>query len=712
MIKIFLLVTLLISTHCFCQEEETPLLNEVIVDLCQPVFSDGVLTTENGGIISAPNLRIQATHITYTNKKLEDFPVSSIIAEGDLIIEFSDYVFVGERLEYDLINHCGIIHNGKTMIEPWFFGGKTIFLLEDGTYTIHDAYATTSSNIHPDWMISSDIATISDDHELYAKNAKFKILNLPVFWIPSFTTNLDSIFDSPIHYDVKWGSRQGHRIETAYEIFSWNNFKTFMRLDYRLKRGLGGGFETFYRSPDRKTSFNSVSYVARDSSIIHPGQRFRYIFQGVGDSLLMDDKVSIHLVYDKISDIDMPTDYYDSGLELKTAGPTELLIRRQEDSWIANLNTRVRVNNFQTIKQELPSFETTLHPYDIAKTGIINDTVFKASYLDLVYGNNQLYDHDYGSTRFELSPLFYKNFRLGEFNATPEAGCVAIMYGNSPGSSVKYLTLGKFGLNVNTDFYRYFNNHKHVITPYVNYNFFTAPTVSPNHHYIFDIDDGWYRLDMMRFGFSQSFYRKLDNGFITRPFYADIYANTFFDTHTFPQVIPKAYADAIFNTFSFLQHSIHTCWNFNQNELDYYNVRTEWTVNADIAVSVEYRHRSPFDWRKVDHTNFILDSYRTVEQMRHSQLSDRRDTVLFHLFCRFHPCWAFQVESRHGWNREFEPSYNEFEIDLLGNLPSAWNFKLSYQHREDDDRLSVSMSIGLKRPDFLQCCPNAPLLGF
>jgi hypothetical protein len=148
------------------------------------------------------------------------------------------------------------------------------------------------------------------------------------------------------------------------------------------------------------------------------------------------------------------------------------------------------------------------------------------------------------------------------------------------------------------------------------------------------------------------------------------------------------------------------------NELDHYNVRTEWTYSPNFALAVEYRHRSSYDWRKADHTNFILDSFRTIQELRDSQLSDRRDTLLLHMFYRFHPSWAFEFKSRSGWNRILEPSYNEFEIDLLGTLRSAWNFKLSYQHKEDDDRISVYMTIGIQRPDCATPWRPAPYLGF
>nr|HEV8052604.1 hypothetical protein [Parachlamydiaceae bacterium] len=682
------------------------------VDLRNPSYSDGVLTTTCGGVLTGPDIRIQAMNITYTKKTIEGKTVYEVIAEGKLQIEFGEYVFVGDRLDYDFTSKSGVIYNGRTMVEPWFFGGEYIYLQPDSSYHIFNAFITTSPSDRPDILITSDEANLCEGRFLTARNVKFKLFDVPLFWIPSFNADLDSIFDSPIRYSVKWGSRQGHRFSMAYELFSWRRWKTFLRLDYRIKRGLGGGVETYYSSLDEKTTFESINYVARDSSIIHPKQRFRYRFQGIGNSLLLDEKISVHLSYDKISDIDMPTDYNDRGLELDTAGRTELLMRRQEDAWISNFITRVRINAFQTLKQELPTFETSWRPFNLANTGIVADNVLKVSYLDFVYGNNQLYHHGYSSSRIELAPLFYRHFKVGQVNVTPEAGGVLIAYSNSPGNSAKYLTLGKFSCNINTDIWRYYNHQKHVITPYVQYDYFTCPTVSPNDHYIFDIEDGWYRLDMMQFGVAQSLYNKQCNGLINRSVYANLYANAFFDTHTFPQVIPKVYADVVFNSFSYLRHSFNTAWNFNQNLLDFFNVRTDWTVNADIAMAIEYRHRSSFDWRKADHTNFIIDSFRSVSRLRHSQLSDRRDTLLFHIFYRFHPCWAFEFESRHGWNRLTEPSYNEFEIDLLGRLPSALNFKLSYQHREDDDRLSVYMSIGMKRPDFGSPCNIVPFLGF
>ena len=41
--------------------------------------------------------------------------------------------------------------------------------------------------------------------------------------------------------------------------------------------------------------------------------------------------------------------------------------------------------------------------------------------------------------------------------------------------------------------------------------------------------------------------------------------------------------------------------------MDYYNYRTEWSWNEDLAFGFEFRHRSRYNWRKADRDNFFLE---------------------------------------------------------------------------------------------------------
>lgn len=711
---------LLLLTLCLMHDHATAMPDDlftkgVTVDLRNPEFSDNVLRTTCGGVVQGPDIRVQAQNIVYTRKIIDGTPVFTIEAEGDLMLEIGEYIFVGTRLDYDFQKRSGILYEGRTAAEPWFFGGEEIHLRCDGSYLIYNGFLSTSENRTADWQITCEKASLVDRQYVAAKNVQFRIAHFPIFWIPSFKMDFDSIFDAPIRFWGEWGGRQGTRGGLAYEIFSWRRWKTSLLLDYRIKRGPGGGFETSYKSEDHREILETVNYIARDSAVTMPHERTRYRFQGIYSNLLLDDRVSVDLTWDKLSDKDMATDFKDNGLELDVAGRTQLLIRSQEDSWITNFLTRIRANNFQTVKQELPTLETTWRPVQLGSTGIITDNRIKLSYLDFEYANKLANVHDYNSGRVEVFNNFYRPVVFKNLTLLPEAGSEFIYYNNSPQKRQRWLVTGLFGCEALTTLYRTCGHYKHVIQPYAKYSYFTSPTASPHDHYIFDIDDGWYRLNTLRVGCRNNLYMKNDAGCIHRLIGADLYTNAFFNTPTIGQTIPRVNADLTVNSLPTLRHTFGTAWNFEHGELDYFNVRTDWTVNQDFAVAAEYRHRGPFDWRKVDYDNYILDSYRSEKELRRSQLSDRRDTFLIDLFYRFHHSLAVAFEARHGWRRQREPSYTEYEVDLLATLKSAWNIKLSYQHKECDrrqDRIAIYFTIGLRRPDQQKCENIVPCLEF
>ncbi|WP_068468397.1 LPS-assembly protein LptD [Candidatus Protochlamydia phocaeensis] len=691
--------------HALCSAQEIAKLMEegfaegITVDLREPLYSDGVLTTEKGGVITAPHLRIQALNLRYTRKVVDNQPVLTIEAEDQLILEFGDYVFVGKKLFYDFQKKEGVIFEGRTAAEPWFFGGEKIELHPDGSYLIYEGYVTTSEKDIPEWGIYSHRVLVEKEKYLKANQVQIRLHRYPILWIPSLTANLDSIFDSPIKYRFRWGGRQGPRFGLTYEIFSWERWKTFVRFDYRLTRGPGGGIETRYRSLDHKTEFQSINYLAKDSSLLDTHEKCRFRFEGMFKTRFDNDKTNVLLTYDKISDRDMPSSYYDRDFDFDTSERTQLLIRHQEEHWIGSFYSRVRVNGFQTVKQELPTLNLSLKPLDIPQTGIIFENWANVSYLNFKYSKHLIDVHDYDSTRIEYQPTLYRPFPIGPMTFTPEVGAVSIFYGNSPCHQSQWLALGMIGCNARTQLYRYYKNIKHVIEPYSSYRYYSSPTSSPKEHYIFDISDGWTRLNMLTFGVKNSLYAKKADSCASRVFFSNIYAHAFFDEKTFRQSIPRVYSQFIFSSLPTVKHTLNMAWNIEHHQLDYFNFRSEWTLSADFALAAEYRHRSAYSWRKVDPENFFLDVYRKEGVLRHSPLSDRRDTLLVHFFYRFHPNWACEFSSRQGWNRWREPSYLEYEIDLLTTLQTAWHLKLSFQHQENDNRLVMYVNVGLKRPD-------------
>lgn len=709
------------ASPLFCAENEG-----ITVDLRSPEFSEGTLKTECGGVISTEGIRIQGRKILYIRKVDDGQTTCKLEAEEDILIEYGDYLFIGKRIEYDFEAKTGIIYEGKTAVEPWFFGGEKIFLHADGSYTIYNSFLTTSENCKMEWKLTADQTTLYPNQDLKSTNFKFKYYDIPLMWLPSLKVNLNYVFDFPLRYSARWGGRQGPRVEFMYEVFAWKRWKTFIKFDYRLTRGPGFGLESYYKSEDHRETFESINYIARDSSVDNPNERTRYRFQGIYANSFFDEKVTLRLTYDKLSDKNMATDYSDSGLNLEYPGATALLVRRQSDSWIANLMTTVRLNNFQTMKQELPSIEISWKPYNLGQTPFVSKQLVKMSYLNFVYAkhiHNQN-QQDHASSRIQYTQQLYRSYRISSLVLTPEIGGTVIYYGNLPGKNDyknapeendRWLAMGIFKLNAKAPFYKEHGLFTHTLTPYARYEYYTFPTSRPKEHYIFDIDDGLYELQMLRFGLQQTFYVKNQHSLLYRPLKIDFYANAFINNKSYSTPLPKVYGYVDFYSTPWLKHTLDTAWDFEHGMLDHFNIRTACTFSPNMALTAEYRHRDVYDFRKADHTNFMLDAYKSPNKLKKGccQLSDKRDTLLFDLFYRFHPLWALELQTRYGWNRKHQPNYTEFEIDLIGKPHAAWQVKFSYQHRENDrHRFTVYFNMGTLQPDSWKCDHLIPLSEF
>ncbi len=674
----------------------------ITVDLRNPTYAGGILWTEEGGVVQSPQIRVQAEKIYLTQTKGEnDKPAVSVVADGSIIVSFGPYLFVGDRVEYDFANKEGVIYNGRCAVEPWYFGGREIYLIGEEKIHIVDGYVTTSESEDPDWEIRYSNNIITCHRIMTAWGVEFHFFRWPIFWLPKLQVNLDWIFDSPIRYRVRWGGKQGMRLGMKYMVFDWNNLTTFLRFDYRVQRGPGGGIETHFNSPAKDHWFHSVSYIANDSSINDPSQQTRYRLEGIYHNEWDLGRTSLDLSYDYLSDKEMPTDYADNGLRIDAAQRTQLNLRRQEGQYVVgNFFTRVRINDFQTVKQELPSVETIFHPFSVLQTGTLSENKFKMGYFDFKYASDEEDVSDFNAWRCQFFHRLYRPFKLNKLTVTPQAQAIAILYGSSPQQDVKWLSLLSLGGEAKTNFYRIYKCFKHVVEPYILYQHLTNPTIDPDEHFIFDISDGWFDLNALRFGTRNIIYIKPDGAVISPYLSLDLYSYAFQNTTTILSSIPKVYLDVEWQPNYYLKHVFTSAWDNERNAINFLNYRIEATINEYAAFSCEYRQRSSFWWRKAQPDNFILDFFRSEQELRDSLVSDRRNTLLGHIYARLDPNWAANFMIRYGWNRLDEPSYLEYETDLIFNLRASWNARISYQKKEGENRLTFYFNLGGQKPRY------------
>lgn len=667
----------------------------ITIDLREPVYAAGILVTERGGVITAPEMRIQAQSLCYTYRPHEIPSVWSLVASDDLLVEFGCYRFTGKTLVYDFQTKEGVLIEGRSMIEPWHFGGKQLELRSDGTILLYEGYMTTSERDPPIWGIRAACMEMGPDRHIKAQQVFFQAARHTLFWLPSLRMHVDSILDHPIRYRFRWGGRQGPRIGLTYEVFAWKEWKTFFRFDYRLTRGPGGGVETRYRSLDRMTECETVSYLAKDSPIIHRNEKNRYRFEGRFRKIMHEGKTELSGSYDKISDREMPANYRDHDFDFDLSEPTELCLIRKEEWGILQGYARVRLNQFQTIKEELPTLSFHVKPIIFSQIKMIWENQGSCSFLNFKYSKSLTHAHSYHSPRIEYAPALYFPLKCKWLTLTPRLEGHTIFYGNSPTRVGHLLLIGRGSVSMRSHLYRRYRNHKHVMIPYLNYEYDSAPTASPSQHFIFDIADGWTFLHRLSFGCSNIFYSKKENGEINRPFSLDLYADAFFNMHTIKRSIPRIYGLLHWFPLPIMYHTIDMGWNLERADWDHLAFRSEWTISEACALSLEYRFRDPFCWRKLDRNNFFVDAFHSEERLRHSLLSDQRKTLLLRFFYTFYPNWSLKVSTRQGWHRLHEPRYLEYEVELLTAIQTAWHLRFSFQHQEDENRAAVYLTIGL-----------------
>lgn len=696
--SVFLLASLCPQTDICAETITENSSSPITIDLRNPIYKNGVLYTSEGGVVQGKDLRIQAREIEYTKKKEEGKEIHRIEAEGNLMIQYKGKVFTGEELHYDFIENRGVVYEGKTFSSLWYVKGEKIELYPDGSYEVENASITASENKESSWdLYASKINALG--HDLFiGKNIQFRLFQVPTFWLPYLKLNLKKSGQDPIiRYTVNWDKKQGPRAAIRCQLYSWRDFSLFGRVEYRWSTGWGGAIETEYFPPESKTSFVTRNYVGTDRLETAPNKQFRFRLQGAHYWSNQSGKTHTTLMWDKYSDVRMPSDFPSEDFEVGTPKQTLFSLRHQEPFLKLNFKARPRINSFESIKEDFSTLYLQMLPRQLGSSGVLCFSHMKASYLDFAY-SDQLASappleppHDYRSGRIELQEHLQRPFYFGPLTINPHVGGIEIFYTNSPSKQPKTLATLTYGIDVSARGHRNYEHSSHTLIPYAKFLAFTKPTTEPQERYIFSFQDGYYQLHQIHAGVRNLIFphRNPNKGPL---FSSDLYANAFFAESTIPQCIPRLYLLLKWR-FASWDLSWHNAWNFRNHVLDFSNARTRVTVNENVALTFEFRYRSRYDWRKADHENFFLDVARSESELLASPLSDRRITLLADLFIRFSPLWECHIQSHSGFYRLNERPYNEFKIDLFTWVASSLKLRISYSHTDKDDRVMGGISL-------------------
>ncbi len=178
----------------------------------------------------------------------------------------------GERLDFNFNTTKGVIFHGRLFVLEGNFtiDAQVMERLSEDQYRLEGVSFTTCSMLEGEtapWRFKADKAEIDVEGFLYARNAKFCILDVPVFYSPVvlFPAKHERAtgFLMPI---VGSSSVQGFKIREAFFLDITPSQDATAALDYRGKLGTGADLEYRYR-PSRNSDTYMWGRYFRDTQL-------------------------------------------------------------------------------------------------------------------------------------------------------------------------------------------------------------------------------------------------------------------------------------------------------------------------------------------------------------------------------------------------------------------------------------------------------------
>ena len=210
-------------------------------------FHDNLIQIHGNGLIKYDEVVLRADHIW------ADFDENVMRAAGNVHLLVGNEETFANELLYNLETKKGIIREGFTFSDPWYYRGTEIFKIEDDESYIRGGALTTCSLKHPHFYFSASQIIVKINRELIAKNIVLRVGGVPLFYFPAYRRDLRQE-DKVAKIIVKVGtdSYQGVFLSVILPLARRYRYDGALLFDHSSRRGSGGGFEGKYRVNDVK----------------------------------------------------------------------------------------------------------------------------------------------------------------------------------------------------------------------------------------------------------------------------------------------------------------------------------------------------------------------------------------------------------------------------------------------------------------------------
>lgn len=631
-----------------------------------------------------------------------------VTCKGKVFVYQDGVFYVGNDTVYDFKKHTGTSLEPMASKAPFYFQGEKIERVSPDLIVINNAKITTSDYAKPDYWVEADIVYIYPNVKAVAENAVMYIKGVPVFWFPKWSKYFDesgSRFKLVPGRSSQWGEYLlGSYTPKFLPINDISYIPTF-NLDYRSKRGVAGGVDLEVRdirpNSSRVTSdlmvygLHDDEYVPIFGDPTEDDKNRYWLNLTHKQEFVWDTNLLLNLNLE--SDADVVYEYFRNDFENANQRTNYIDISRTLGSYFyLDIYAEAQLNDFYSVVERLPRITlnqmgTPIGDSDFYYTSSSSYANLKYAFSDRDKASRQAIGIDtdkYKTNRFDtLHEISYAKKLFGWLNIAPWVGLEYTYFQDSIDGSSKNRMVYNPGISLYTKFYRVFdvenktfdiNRIRHVMQPYVTYDYIPEPNVTVDEVYQFDTIDAIRKKNRVEFGLKNIFQTK--RGDKTVDFFTtDLY------TYFYPSLNASDSGERFANIF----------WDNNVALFDW------------LMVSFYLRY-NPYDHKFVSYqTDATIYQYESWGlSIGHRYLDGSTNFITADLNVVLTEDWSFKAVERYNYREEYS---QEHEISLFYDMHS-WEVGFTYAFRRninragDDDHIYY-LVFGLKE------FPNSNLSG-
>ncbi len=437
-------------------------------------------------------------------------------ADGHVRIESGDQIWVGEHIRYNFKTHQMQSEEFRTGKPPVFAAGRELEGdTTNRTYNARHIFITTDDVGDPATRVRASRVKIVPGKYVEMWNAVLYVDGVPAFYFPYYKRNLGERANN-FSFVPGYRSAYGAYLLNTYTWFLGDNVDGKIHLDYRERRGVGGGpdlnlqlgrwgdfaFKYYYlhdQNPNTSVSTNGpVTSFANLGAIPENRQRFYFAWQATPFTNL-----NVKALVNYQSDPLVLHDFFEGDYTANPQPKTFTEVNKYWENWSLDAETTPRINNFFDQVERLPDVKLTGFRQQVFDTPLYYESESSAGYYRQMFAstNEQLYVNtngpfaNYSAARADtyhqvLLPWKFFNW----LNVTPRLGGRFTYYSqeSGPGGTNDETFRKVFNTGVETSFKASrlwagatnslfeIDGLRHIIEPSVNYVFVPDPSTPPS----------------------------------------------------------------------------------------------------------------------------------------------------------------------------------------------------------------------------------------